>query len=81
MVKQTIGRVVTWINNLSDRRLVAVSFRVALIVTLVATVIINRYTPIFREYEPSTEGLEFVASTILIPVIFEWISSMKRKKA
>lgn len=81
MAKRTIGKVVTWINNLSDRRLVAVSFRVALIVTLVATVIINRYTPIFREYEPSTEGLEFVASTILIPVIFEWISSMKKKKA
>ena len=80
LIKRTIGKVTAWVNNLSDRRLVATSFRVALIATLAITVVTNRYTPLLRESEISTEVLEFVASTILIPVIFEWISSTKNKK-
>ncbi|MBQ9988848.1 MAG: hypothetical protein IJP30_03845 [Clostridia bacterium] len=79
LIKRTIGRVTVWINNLSDRHLVATSFRVALIATLAITVVCNRYTPLLREYETSTAVLEFVASAILIPVIFEWISSTKNK--
>lgn len=79
MMKRTIGKITVWINNLSDRRLVATSFRVALIATLAITVITNRYTPLLRTYESSTGVLEFVASAILIPVIFEWISSTKNK--
>ena len=80
LIKRTIGKVTAWVNNLLDRRLVATSFRVALIATLAITVVTNRYTPLLRESEISTEVLEFVASTILIPVIFEWISSTKNKK-
>ena len=80
LIKHTIGKVTAWINNLSDRRLVATSFRIALIATLAITVVTNRYTPLLREFEISTEVLEFIASAILIPVIFEWISSTKNKK-
>ena len=80
LMKRTVGKVTAWINNLSDRLLVATSFRVALIATLAITVVSNRYTPFFREYDASTAVLEFIASAILIPVIFEWISSTKSKK-
>lgn len=80
LIKRTIGKVTVWINNLSDRRLVAISFRVALIATLVIIVITNRYTPLLREYETSTAVLEFIASAVLIPVVFEWISSTRKKE-
>lgn len=80
MIKRTIGKLILWINNLLDRKLVATSFRVALIVTLTLTVIVNRYTPLLREYESSTGVLEFVSSAILIPVIFQWIVTTNTKK-
>lgn len=44
---------------------------------LVCTVVFNRYQPIFRMQEASTAVLEFIASAIIIPIIFEWISSFK----
>lgn len=79
MIKTTIGKIVVYINNLSDRRFVATSFRIALILTLALTVVTNRYSPLFKLYDPSTAVLEFISSTILIPVIFEWIGSVRRK--
>ena len=80
LVKQSLGKIAIWINNLSDRRMVATSFRLALITTLALTVAVNRYTPLLQEYESSTNILEFVAGGILIPVIFEWITSARNKK-
>lgn len=80
VIKKAFGKTIVWISNLSDRHLVATSFRVALIITLALTVAINRYTPLLRSYEASTGVLEFVAGTILIPVIFEWIASNKAKQ-
>ncbi len=71
---------IEWLRNISTRRLVALSFRIALIVAFTALVIANRYTPMFRLYEKSTAVFEFVASAILIPMVFEWISEMKNKQ-
>lgn len=79
MIRRTFGRITRWVNSLSGRHLVAISFRIALIVALTWTVITNRYTPLFRVVEASTGVLEFVASAIVIPVILEWISSTKIK--
>lgn len=80
MIKRTIGKIIIWVRNLSDRRLVAISFRVSLIATLTITVITNRYTPLLRAYDSSTGVLEFLASSILIPVIIEWIGAAKINK-
>lgn len=79
MVKRTAGKIIVWINNLSDRRIVIISFRVALIGAFTITVVNNRYMPLVKNYEASTAVLEFVASAILIPVTFEWISAMREK--
>lgn len=62
--------------TLSDRKIVAISFRFALIMALIVIVALNYYSTIFK-MEESTTVLEFIASTILIPVLFEWISSIK----
>ena len=80
MIKRTLGKLMLRINNLLDRKLVATSFRVALIVTLTLTVIVNRYTPLLKEYDASTGVLEFVSSAILIPVIFQWIVATNTKE-
>ena len=80
MIKRTVGKMIVWINHLSDRHVVVISFRVALIAALTITVIRNRYEPLLKEYEASTGTLEFIASAILIPVIFEWISTTKAQK-
>lgn len=77
MIKRTIGKIIIWVRNLSDRRVVAISFRVSLIATLTITVITNRYTPLLRAYDSSTGVLEFLASSILIPVIIEWVGAAK----
>lgn len=60
----------------SNKRIVALSFRVAIVTTLTALVIVNRIDPMFRSMESSTAILEFVSSVIIIPMVFEWISSM-----
>lgn len=80
LMKDTFMRMLDWISNLSDKRIVAVSFRLALIIALVITVGFNRYITIFRNYEASTAILEFVASSIIIPIIFEWINRFNCNK-
>ncbi len=81
MVKKTLNRIANWLLGLSDKRIVAISFRIGLIMALVLVVILNRYQPIFKIGDANTEILEFVASAIIIPVVFEWISSIKRNKS
>ena len=65
----------------SDRRLVAISSRIAVILTFSTLVIVNRIAPFFKNIESSTAILEFIASAIIIPVVFEWISSANAIKS
>ncbi|OUP55922.1 hypothetical protein B5F14_10015 [Faecalitalea cylindroides] len=77
---QTMKKIAKWISQLSDRRIVAMSFRIAIILALVITVITNRYQPFLQKNVESTSVLEFVASSIIIPVIFEWIYSIRQHR-
>lgn len=70
-------RIIHWINNLSDRRALATSFRVASIVSLSLVVAVNRYEPFLHQYDASTAIMEFIASSIIIPVVFEWIGEIR----
>lgn len=67
-----------WILSLSDRNFVVISFRIATILGFGCTVIINRYAPFLLNQE-STSVFEFISSTIIIPVILEWIIAYKAK--
>lgn len=60
----------------SDRRIVALSSRIAIVTTLVSIVVMNQIDSIFKNPTSSTAILEFVASAIIIPLVFEWISSI-----
>ena len=77
IIKKAIKKIFLCFLKLSDKRIVAVSFRLALVFSLVSIVILNRYQPIFKEYETSTTVFEFLASSIIIPVVFEWIYSIR----
>ena len=81
MIKKTLNRISNWILGLSDKRIVAISFRIGIILALVLVVILNRYQSIFKIGDANTAILEFVASAIIIPVVFEWISSIKSNKS
>lgn len=69
-----------WILLLSDKMVVVISFRLSIIFGLGGIVVINRYCPFFANIEESTAVLEFVSSSIIIPVILEWILSYKPEK-
>lgn len=75
-VKQYVKKILI----ISEKQIVIYSFRIAFIVALLLVVILNRYQPFLRQYNESTTVLEFVASTIIIPVIFKWIYSLENKK-
>lgn len=77
LLKRTLFKFINWLLSLSDKRIIAISFRVSIIMALVCIVVTNRYHSIFRVQESSTAVLEFIASAIIIPIIFEWINSFK----
>ena len=76
-IKNSTRALSLWLINLSDKRIIAISFRLALIFAFVSVVVLNRYQPIFCEYEKSTAVFEFLASSIVIPIVFEWIYSVR----
>lgn len=81
IIKQIFNMVVkfiSWLTSLKGRSVVAVSFRVAIILALSFSVIINKYESFLRNREESSAILEFVSSSIIIPIIFEWILSYKK---
>lgn len=77
MINKSLNKLINWLLDLSDKKVISISFRISLIMALVCTVVFNRYQPIFRIQESSTAVLEFIASAIIIPIIFEWINSFK----
>lgn len=72
--------IVRWINNLSSRRVVVISFRVAIVTALLLLVGLNEYG-IFRTSQETTSVIEFIASVLIIPVVFEWIHSALKPKS
>lgn len=68
------------VSKVKDDTIFSQAFKVAIVFSLIIVVAINRYNPIFIYQEQSTSVLEFVASAILLPLIFEWIQSVSKRK-
>lgn len=79
LILKTILHLHAKINNITDKHMVAMSFRLATVISLVAIQIENRYYPFFKNADASTAVFEFVASAIIIPLIFEWIYSYRKR--
>ncbi len=68
------------ITKWSDRQVVSLSFRFATLASIASIVIINRIDSFFVHTEQSTAILEFIASAVVIPVIYSWINAWIAKK-
>lgn len=73
------SKILLWIVNLSGRHAVYIAFRIAIIASVTIAVISNRYEPFFRQCNEGTAVLEFTASAIIIPMLFEWIGAAKQQ--
>lgn len=63
-----------------DKQMVAIAFRIAMIVSLTSIVAENRFCGLVRNQDSTTAIFEFVASAIIIPIIFEWLYSYKQSQ-
>jgi membrane protein len=72
-INRTFTEFYTWLKACSERKVVNLIFRGSFIISITMIVIINRYTPLLQVYKQSTGGMEFLASAIIIPLIFSWI--------
>lgn len=75
--KKAIGKIVIRSWKLSERRMVAILFRVSLLATIVIVVFWNRYYPLGRRVSESTAIIEFLGSAVAIPIGFDLIREMK----
>ena len=66
-------------SNIPERRVVKNTFRLSLIISVISVVVINRYALIYKYDESFLTIFEFIASAIIIPVMFEWIYNYKEK--
>lgn len=62
-----------WIFRLSDRKVTIIIFRVSFIFALISLVTFNRISPLTKMGIESTEILEFIASSLIIPLVLSWI--------
>lgn len=74
-----LGKIIIGVlNRLSDipgHNVVKNTFRVSGIIAITTCVIINRFSVVYNTDEAFLGIIEFIASAIIIPVIFEWIYS------
>ena len=69
-----------WVYSLSDRRVTVMFFRISVIESIICLVTFNRISPLVKMTTESTVILEFISSSIMIPVILSWILEFKKLK-
>ena len=80
-LKNTFIKGLDIIVELSNRHITAILFRLSIVAALILIVASNRYDSIFKITDSSTAILEFIASSIIIPIVFEWIHSFKKNNS
>lgn len=76
-LNKSISHFFKWLDNVSDRKIINIIFRSAFVISVSSVVIVNRYEPFLRLNNASTGVAEFLASAIVIPLIFAWIIDYK----
>lgn len=66
-----------WICNLSDRKVTIIMFRISFVFALISLVTFNRISPLTKMENESTAILEFIASSLIIPLVLSWIMEYK----
>ncbi|MGT2744824.1 hypothetical protein ACVRW4_05725 [Streptococcus phocae subsp. phocae] len=79
-IRDTFNQYKIWYSHLSEGRIIIFLFRATAITTIVGIVIYNRHHSFMRLDKSITPILEFLSSTLLIPVVLSWILELKNKK-
>lgn len=80
LIKDSIIKLQNKLIIIPDKQMVAIAFRIAMIVSLTSIVAENRFCGLVRNQDSTTAIFEFVASAIIIPIIFEWLYSYKQSQ-
>ena len=80
MLKNTFLNISKWFCAKSDLVIIAWLFRFSIIITCIYIVMFNRLDNTFSFNDSYTAVLEFIANAIIIPVIYDGISSVKQNK-
>lgn len=73
------GKIISVISNWSDRKVTVFFFRLSFVSSIMFLVTFNRIYPIAKMNIESTAVLEFLSSSILIPILLSWILELKNK--
>ncbi len=76
-IYKTGKKIKFWFCNLSDRKVMIVFFRISFVLASISLVAFNRISPLTRMSNESTEILEFIASSLLIPIVLSWLMEYK----
>lgn len=79
-VAMLIRKITLVILGLSHRKVLIIVFRLAFIFSIIFLVLFNRIDSIVKINESSTDVLEFISSSILIPILLSWILELKNKQ-
>ena len=79
-VAMLIRKITLVILGLSHRKVLIIVFRLAFIFSIIFLVLFNRIDSIVKINESSTAVLEFISSSILIPILLSWILELKNKQ-
>lgn len=72
-----LKKFVIWLLVRPGKKTIILLFRATLILSMTTVVIVNRYIPLFSDYDKSTAVYEFIASVIVIPLIMSWVIELK----
>lgn len=81
IAKMVVGigpRIARSLCAISSRQVIAISFRIAIVIAILIVVIQNRLMVVSDSSESITAILEFVASVIIIPILFDWIHKFSK---
>ncbi|WP_392461900.1 hypothetical protein [Streptococcus parasuis] len=79
-LRNSYNKMKMWVYSLSDRRVTVMFFRISVIESIICLVTYNRISPLVKMTTESTVILEFISSSIMIPVILSWILEFKKLK-
>ncbi len=68
------------ITDIKDRIIISYTVRVSTVLSLTFIVVLNRVFKLLNNFEDGTAVLEFLASTIIIPLLINWIYDAKKDK-
>lgn len=79
-IRKNFSEINKWFLKKTDRAYTVFLFRISIILSLVGLVFYNRIDPLLKMSSNSTALLEFISSSIIIPLSLSWILEFNKRK-